>query len=198
MALRDTYFTPEEYFALEGASETKHEYLDGQIYSMAGTSPNHDRIARNIIALLHNQTRGGNCETFTDNTRIEVSAHAYFYPDASVVCGEARFINHRGLDMLQNPTAIFEILSPSTEKFDQGEKFRRYRGIESLREYVMIDQDEVVIERYTRQPDGGWLFTTTEGLDRQIVLASIGCTLALAEVYEKVRFSSADADAPGK
>ena len=118
--------------------------------------------------------------------RLRIAALGkYFYPDVTVVCGEPRFADDY-VDNLLNPTVVIEVLSPSTEAHDRGEKFESYRTVESLREYLLIAQDRYHLDHFVRQDDGSWLLNDASGLESVIHLPSIGCELPLAEVYEKV------------
>ncbi|MBK8022852.1 MAG: Uma2 family endonuclease [Chloroflexi bacterium] len=198
MALPRLRRTLEEYFALERESDVRYEYFDGQITMMSRASPSHERIISDVDTQLNNQLQDGRCEDFLSNMRIEVDKRAYLYGDLSVVCGEARFTRHQGLDTLTNPTVIIEITSPSTGLFDRREKFWRYQVIDSLQEYVLVSQEQPVIEVYRRTADV-WLYSKVEGLDATLTVESIGCTLSLAAVYRRVTFdrpdSMPDADA---
>jgi len=180
--------TPEEYLAFERAAESKHEYLDGRIYAMSGTTRNHVRVTMNVGALLHGQLRGRPCEPFGSDLRVRVpQTGLYTYPDVSVVCGGARFDDDR-FDVLLNPTVLVEVLSPTTESYDRGEKFAHYRRIPTLQEYVLFAQDRVHVERFARTGADGdqWLLTVIDDPARALELPSIGCTLGLGEVYERV------------
>lgn len=192
VALPKTKMTVEEYLAMERASEEKHEFLDGEIYLMSGGTGNHSFISTNINASLHAQLRKSPCRTTTSDLRVQVSdTGLYTYPDISVVCDPIFWTdNHR--DTLLNPTLIIEVLSPSTERYDRGKKFQHYRALESLKEYVLVAQDQARIERYLRQPNGEWLFADAAGLETSLELQSIGCTLALADVYDKIDFSESE------
>ncbi|MBL8132772.1 MAG: Uma2 family endonuclease [Anaerolineae bacterium] len=179
-------WTPGEYLAFERAAETRHEFIDGDIFDMAGASREHQTIALNTAASIHSQFRRRDCQVFLSDMRVKVDDWHYAYPDLAAVCGARRFEDLQHMDTLANPTTLFEVLSPSTEQYDRGEKFRRYRSIESLQEYVLIAQDKPLIERFTRQADGSWQFSAVEGLEAEIRLESIDCVLALADVYEKM------------
>lgn len=182
--------TEAEYLAFERASDIRHEYLDGHVYAMTGASRAHNLISTYTAASLINQLRGRPCEVYASDMRVRVSATGlYTYPDVTVVCGNPQFADS-ALDTLLNPVLVIEVLSPSTESYDRGKKFQHYRQLESLREYVLISQDSPRIERFLRQDDGTWLLTDAAGLDASLELASVACTLALAEVYEKVTFQS--------
>jgi Uma2 family endonuclease len=179
-----------EYLAFERDSDQKHEYFDGQIYFMAGGTATHDKIAGNTYASLHGQLRNRSCSVYSSDLRIRVAQTGlYTYPDVSVVCGREQFADERE-DTLMNPIVIIEVLSPSTEKYDRGKKFQHYRTILSLREYVLISQDDFHIERYTRQDDNQWLLAEVTGLDAQIELSSIQASLALRDVYAKVTLAA--------
>lgn len=187
-ALQKPIFTEKEYLALEAVSERKHEFYRGEIIAMAGASFRHELIITNSIRSVGNQLRGSPCLILGSDLRVKVaSVKGYFYPDIKIVCGTAQFNDDKPQSLL-NPTVIIEVLSPTTANFDQGEKFRAYRQIESLQEYVLIAQDTPHIERHIRQPDGGWVMHEFDTLDASLELPSVGCTLSLAEVYERVTF----------
>jgi len=181
------YVTPESYLELERASDTKSEYFDGEIFAMAGASLQHNRITRNLMLALGQQLRNSGCEVLSGDMRVKVEASGlYTYPDVVVACGEIR-LEDEYLDTLLNPTAIFEVLSPSTANYDRGEKFSQYRRIASLQEYLLVSQDRCRVERYLRRGDE-WTFTEFSGLEATLNLPSIDCELNLAEVYERVQF----------
>jgi len=181
----------EDYLAAERRAETKSEYLDGEVFAMSGASRPHNLIALNPAASVHGQLRGRPCETYAGDMRVYMpAAGLYTYPDVTVVCGEPRF-DDAELDTLLNPTLVIEVLSPTTEGYDRGKKFAHYRTLDSLREYVLIAQDEARVELFARQDDGHWLLSEAAGLDGTILLASIGCELRLADVYDRVIAPSA-------
>lgn len=176
----------EDYLAAERRAETKSEYLDGEVFAMSGASRSHNLVALNAAAALHGQLKGRPCETYAGDMRVHIPATGlYTYPDVTVVCGEPRFDDSE-LDTLLNPTLLIEVLSPSTEGYDRGKKFAHYRTLESLREYVLVAQEEARVELFTRQDDGHWLLSEASRLDEAIPLASIGCELRLADVYERL------------
>ncbi len=182
--LAEKLYSPAEYLALERAAEYKSEYLDGYIYAMTGASREHNLIAYNIAGELRNQLKDRPCEAYIADMRVKAGlARSYRYPDITVVCGQPEFDDQR-FDTLLNPTLLIEILSPSTEANDRGRKFAEYRSIPSLREYLLISQDEPRIERYARQAEG-WLLTVAEGWEAVVKLDAIGCVLDLREVYRK-------------
>jgi Uma2 family endonuclease len=179
--------TPEQYLALERKAAVKSEYLGGHIVAMAGTSRAHNLIAGNLNSQISTQLRERPCESYVSGMRVTVPPTGlYTYPDVVAVCGEPRFLDSE-LDTLLNPTVIIEVLSPSTEAYDRGLKFAHYRRLASLREYVLVAQDRVLVERYTRQGEE-WLLTEWGGIEDVLQLASIDCAVALHEIYAKVQF----------
>jgi len=187
-AVLKPHVTAADYLAAERAGKTKHEYVAGQVYAMAGASERHNLVAGNTFASLHAQLRRRSCNVYPSDMRVKTRAMGlYTYPDLSVVCGTPQFEDERR-DTLLNPTVIVEVLSPTTENYDRGRKFQHYRTMPSLVEYVLIAQDALHVEHYARQADGRWLLAEADGPDGVIQLAAIGCELALADVYEKVEF----------
>lgn len=186
--------TPQEYLELERRSETKHEFVNGEMFDMAGASRSHNLIVTNIVGELRSQLKGRRCEVYPNDMRVHIpDTGMYTYPDAVVACGTPRLTDDKR-DTLLNPTALFEVLSSSTEAYDRGAKAAHYRRIASLRHYVLIAQDAPHIECYTRQDESRfWYLTEADGLDAEIALTEIACVLKLAEVYDKVEF---DADKP--
>lgn len=180
-------WTVEEYLAFERASEEKHEFVGGEVYLMTGASRKPNLITGNVNTSLNNQLRELPCEVYINDMRVRIQKREYVYPDVIVMCGEAQ-LEDEHLDTLLNPTVIIEVLSPSTEQYDRGRKFRNYRLLDSLQEYVLVAQDSARVERYLRQADGQWLFSDTAGLEASVDLISIGCTLLLADIYNKVTF----------
>jgi Uma2 family endonuclease len=181
-------YTPAEYLALERDADCKHEYYDGYITAMAGGSPEHNRIAGNFFRKLGNQFEDRECEAFISDVRLLVSSTGlYTYPDVMAVCGEPLFEKLEGVKSLLNPTMIVEVLSRTTEAYDRGDKFVKYRRIESLKDYVLVSQDTIWVERYTRRGDE-WVLSDFNGLGDTVELHSIGCAISLPEIYAKVRF----------
>ena len=184
----EPYFTPEEYLEQERQAKTKSEYFAGQVYAMAGASGAHNIIVANALASLIVGLRGRPCIVYASDMRVKISlAGLYTYPNVSIVCGEAQFDDNQK-DTLLNPTVLIEVLSDSTEAYDRGRKFvyKHYHKLDSLAEYLLIDQDHAAIDRYVRQPDDRWLLTAYRGLDAVTVIDAIVCELPLAEVYDKV------------
>ncbi len=190
-------FTAEEYLAFERAAAERHEYLDGLIYAMAGESPDYGRICMNLGATLVPQLRHSGCEVFSKDLKVRCGlyqAHTreglYAYPDLVIICGALQF-HAQADDVLINPTVIVEVLSPSTEAFDRGEKFLRYRTwLPTLMDYVLVAQDRPLLDHYHRQEESLWTLRTLEGLREVLHLATVGCTVPLTEVYERIVFPS--------
>lgn len=181
--------THEEYLELERKAEFKSEYLDGQIFAMSGASPAHCAITPNLTSEVVLQLRGKPRQAFSSDMKVRTGYKGlYSYPDLSVVCGEPIFHDEKQ-DVLTNPKVIFEVLSPSTEAFDRGGKFIRYQIIDTFTDYILIAQDEPRVEHFIRQPDGGWLYYVVGGLESELHIASIDCTIPLAQWYDKIKFS---------
>ena len=188
MALPKQKMTPQGYLDAERLAETKHEYFNGDVYAMAGASRSHTLISGNVYASLHAQLRQKTCSVYQSDMRVRVKPSGlYTYPDVVVTCG-AEIFDDAHNDTLINPVVVIEVLSPSTESYDRGQKFRFYRGLPSLMDYVLVNQDSARIEVYTRHPDG-WLLTDAAGLESEVRLESIDCVLRLSDVYEKITFA---------
>lgn len=180
-------YSPADYLALERASEFKHEFFDGEMFLMAGGTIEHSQVAANVIRALGNALADTGCRVLTSDMKIKLPTGLYTYPDASVVCDQPQYEDDHK-DVLLNPLLIVEVLSPSTEAYDRGQKFRHYQTCPSLREYVLIAQDRSAVDHYLRQPSGQWLLTTFESLDATMPLPSLGVGLRLRDIYAKVEF----------
>lgn len=188
--------TPEEYLAYERASPGRHEYVRGEIFAMAGASEAHNTITLNVAVALRNQLRGGPCRAYASDMRVQVDARrSYVYPDVVVVCGERRFEDDQ-VDTLLNPTLVVEVLSPSTEAFDRGAKAEYYRQIPSVQEYVLIAQDRIHVEQYTRATSGAWTLREFASHSEVIVLSSIDVSLPVDEAYEDMEIRIGYPDKP--
>jgi Uma2 family endonuclease len=184
--------TPGEYLEIERKAEIRSEFIAGRIYAMAGASRRHNLIAGNMLAALKTQLRGKPCESYMADMRVKVSPTGlYTYPDVIVVCGQPQF-EDAFVDTLLNPTLLVEVLSETTEAYDRGEKFPQYRNLDSLREYVLVSQNKLRVENYLRDGER-WVLSEVHVLGESVSLASIGCEIALATIYEGVDFES-DAD----
>lgn len=184
-------YTPEEYLTLEEKSSGRHEYFDGRIYAMTGGSADHARIAGNAFAALRARFAGRPCEAFISDIKVRVEASGlYTYPDVSALCGPPRFESERH-GVLLNPSVLVEVLSPSTASYDRGQKFAHYRRVPSLREYVLVEQDQVHVERFARVDARGdeWAMSVIEDIEASVELPSIDCAIPLRELYERVELA---------
>ena len=187
-----TYLTPEEYITLErkaipDAETVRSEYMKGEIIAMSGASLAHNLITGNVFANLYIRLRGSGCLVFANEMRVSIpSVNSYFYPDVGVVCEEPRFEDDV-FDTLLNPIVIVEVLSPSTEAYDRGDKFAHYRQLQSLQEYIFVSQDKVRVDHYVRHA-AQWILTDFQELEQHLPLTAIQCELPLQEIYENVPF----------
>ncbi len=187
-----TYLTPEEYIAAERKETLKSEYLSGEIVAMSGASDTHNLITMNTSNVLYNQLADRGGRVYASDMRVGISAGvSYFYPDIAVTCDKPRFEDDV-FDTLINPQVIIEVLSDSTAGYDRGEKFIRYRQLESLQEYILISQDQVLVEHYLRQGER-WILSEFSVLEDGPPLASIKAELPLHQIYRFVEFET---DAP--
>ncbi|WP_437657887.1 Uma2 family endonuclease [Sorangium sp. So ce1182] len=185
-----TGLSPEEYLALERASEQKHEYANGEIFAVSGCSREHSLLAGSVQRELGNALLERPCEVHTSDMRVKIpSTGRYVYPDASVVCGEPVFEDAE-VDTLMNPNVIVEVLSDSSEAYDRGDKFAQYRSVASITDYVLVSQKAARVEHFQRQPDGRWLLSIL-GPGAQLALESIGVVIEVDRVYLKVPLAPA-------
>jgi Uma2 family endonuclease len=183
--------TVEEYLRLEEAAETKHEYVGGDVIAMAGATREHNEIVANLIRELGNCLKGKECAIYPSDFRVTTPAgKSYFYPDATVVCGNLQ-MQPNVFDTLQNPVVIFEVMSEGTENIDRGYKFFHYQQIPSLLEYILIDSRKYFVEAIRRQDNDTWRFEKLSSADGKLELNSIGCTLSFDDIYYRVQFPSA-------
>jgi len=186
------YISPVEYLVLERAAEIRHQYYRGEMFAMSGASRAHNVINGNLFRSVGNQLAGGPCEAYVNDMRVKVSASGmYTYPDMVVACGDRQFEDSE-VDTLLNPTVISEVLSDSTEAYDRGKKFAQYQQLPSLREFVLVSQDRVCVEHFLRQGEQ-WILTNFEDLSDTLVLSTVGCRVALRDIYDRVEFPAADA-----
>ena len=182
------FYTFEQYLKIERARDYKSEYFAGEIFAMAGGTENHSVVASNVNRIIGQQLLDRPCKVYTSDMRVKVQATGLTtYPDISAHCGKSEFIDDVR-DTLLNPQLIVEVLSPSTESYDRGKKFEHYRKIESLQDYVLISQDRMLVECFSRGSDGSWSMRDASVCGQSIRLASLGCDLPLDEVYSKVEF----------
>lgn len=177
--------TPEEYLACERQAPLKSEYRDGALLAMAGASREHNRINTNLVRELSTQLKNSPCDVFAQDMKTRTAPTKYAYPDVIVVCGEPEFLDEEE-DVVTNPTVIFEILSPNTESYDRGDKFADYQQRASLQEYVLVAQDKVSVEHYTRQASGLWLYQRLTRREDALTLSSVSAAVPLDEIYYRV------------
>ncbi len=183
------FLSPEQYLAIERAAETRSEYFRGEMFAMTGASRFHNLIAGNVGRRLNEQFDDRPCEVYQTDMRVKVSPTGlYTYPDIVVTCEHPKF-EDSSVDTLLNPQVLFEVLSPSTESWDRGKKFGNYRRIDSLREYVLISQDRMLVEKFARLPDGEWLLSEVSSPDDRLVLDSVSCSIRLSDIYAKVELT---------
>ena len=191
VALQDRrLMTVEEYFEWEEMQEERHEYWDGEVVAMAGTTKNHHRVARNFSNRLNTAFGDGPCEVFTADIRVRVEPRRkYFYPDVVVSCDDREdedlYINY--------PCLIIEVLSASTEAIDRGIKFAKYRAILSLKEYGLVQVSQPGVEVYQRSNRGQWIYSSY-GMDDRFLLDSVGVEIAVADLYHQVKFEPNETD----
>lgn len=180
--------TPEQYLALERSVESRNEYRDGEMITRSPSTRNHVALMTQLLGLLFQDKDSLPCQPYAVGLRVKVTRPVvYTYPDIVVTCGEEQFEDD-AFDTLLNPTLLAEIVSPGTEAYDRGLKFEHYRMIESLKQYLLVSQDRVHVDLFTRQEGGQWLLTSASRLEDTVELNSIGCALPLADLYEVVKF----------
>ncbi|MBD2159669.1 Uma2 family endonuclease [Limnothrix sp. FACHB-1083] len=187
IAVKDdsSYFTPEAYFAWEEKQLERHELIDGHVYAMSGGTQNHSAIKLTIGSLISNHLRSGDCRVFNSDLKINISNTSnYTYPDLSVTC-DPRDREHPLY--ITYPCLIVEVLSPSTEAYDRGKKFEKYRRNPNLIDYVLVSSEEVAVDIYHKNSAGDWLILSYRSGD-QVELQSIGLTVAIEEFYEGIIF----------
>lgn len=180
---------PQEYLEFERDSEIKHEYFDGEIFAMVGASLNHNKITINLVRELGTRLKDSSCDLFSNDLRVKIQEiDKYTYPDIVIVCGDIELEKNSGMETLLNPLVIIEVLSDSTEAYDRGTKFQHYRIIKSLREYILISQNHCQVEKYVRNDDGTWLYSSIDEMDKSIIIESIKCELIVEDIYLRVEF----------
>ena len=194
-------YSVEEYLELERKSEERHEYLDGEIFEMAGESPAHGTICMNLSGIVHRQLLGTPCQAFSKDNKVRsgptlqsrrAPKGLFSYPDLVVFCGDLKAYDARQ-DVLLNPTLIIEVISPATELFDRGVKWARYQTwLPELSDYLLVSQAKPQIEHFRRDAQGPWSYLLMNGLESTVRIDSVGCTLQFADVYDRVVFPPED------
>ncbi len=187
--MKNLTYPLEEYLLREEQSEYRNEYRNGEIEAMAGESPNHSLLCFNCMGLLYNLLFDRNCKVFTSNMKVYIpDKNKMYYPDVSVVCGEVEMALERN-DMIANPILLFEVLSKSTAKFDRGEKFEDYKTLESLREYVLIDQYQYQVQVFFKEGEK-WSLDFYTAPSEIIYLHTLDGYFSLASLYRRVSIES--------
>lgn len=182
-------FTVEEYLEMENASEEKHEYYQGEIFAMSGSKQEHGIVAVNLIGELGNKLRSTEYRLHGSRVRIHIPQNTLFtYADLSIVYGEPKYLNDDEYNLL-NPVVIFEVLSPSTKSYDRGDKFKLYRAIPTLREYILIDPDKINVEAYYINGDNEWALRELNEISESLSIQTVGITLPLTDIYEDTKIA---------
>ena len=187
-ATAETLMSEEEYLAFEEKSKIKHEFMDGEIFSMAGATRRHNLATTNISRVLGNQLLETDCEVYVNDFRVKIRDGHNVYPDVAVACNKISTENNE--TTLLNPVVVFEVLSKSTEKRDRGEKAEDYYKLNSLQDYVLVSQYRVRVEHFSRQKNNEWILKIYEDLEDIVELKSINCTIPLKLIYLKIKISS--------
>ncbi len=174
----------EEYLRFEKASRDKHEYFKGEVFAMAGAGARHNVIFSNFFVSIGIQLKGKPCKPYGSDLRVHIPENSLFtYPDIAIICGEI-IPSKVDADTAVQPTVIIEILSPSTRNYDQGIKFRLYREIPTLKEFITIDSESIGIEAYRINSQGNWELKDYRSIDETLTIPSVGLSLPLKEIYE--------------
>lgn len=181
------YISQFDYLDTERLALDKHEYFNGEIFAMSGASIAHNKIFSNLFLEVGTKLKGKKCQPFGSDLRIHIPKNTlYTYPDLSIVCGEIDTTDDK-FDTITNPSVIIEILSPSTRNYDKGQKFTLYREIDSLQEYILIDSERILVEKFIRNPDNSWQLTEYKTLEQDFTIATVGIKLQLSDIYEGVK-----------
>lgn len=177
--------TEQEYLKQEREAEHKSEFYKGEIFAMAGATKEHNKIVASLIIEIGSHLKGKGCLIFPSDLRLHNFENTlYTYPDATIVCGEEKYLDDK-FDTLTNPSVLFEVLSPATEDYDRGTKFKLYRSIPSLQNYVVISSSEYAAEVYTRN-DSAWVLTTAKNKEGTLYISAIDYTMKLSEIYAQI------------
>ncbi|MCU0358531.1 MAG: Uma2 family endonuclease [Cyclobacteriaceae bacterium] len=179
-----TRFTVEEYLEFEKSSPEKHEFFRGEIFLMSGAGPRHNVIFSNLFGELAQRLKGKPCRPYGSDQRIYVEQNTLFtYPDISIICGEI-VASAPDEETAVNPVVLIEILSPSTRNYDKGDKFKLYRGIPTLKEYILVDSEAIAVEIYRINERNHWELEECTALENQLMIPSLSISIPLADIYE--------------
>lgn len=183
------YLSVEEYLQREDAAEERSEYCNGEIFTMSGGTPNHNRISLNVSGELNFKLRKTNYQVYMADVKLWIPQRNNFkYPDVMIIEGQPQYYENRK-DILLNPIVIIEVLSDSTKDYDRGDKFRQYRSLESLQHYILISQDEIHIEHFKKIAPFEWLLTELNQIEATLKLTNPDLSLALSDIYDRVDLS---------
>ncbi len=187
--------TVAEYLAGEETAEAKSEYWNGEAFAMAESQPEHAAVTFNLGGEIGQRLKGKPCRGWSPDLRVKSGSGLYTYPDLAILCGEPQFeqLPGQGVQTLVNPTVLVEVFSDSTEARDRGFKFQQYRTLDSLRQYVLVHQDQALAEVFTRQADDEWHLKIHAGLDGEVILDSVGVAIPMAEIYLNVTWPAPQA-----
>lgn len=176
--------SPEEYLEQERQAHFKSEFVDGIIYAMAGASEKHILIVSNLTIDIGAKLKKRPCKIYANEMKVRVKKTNFVYPDIVILCGQRKFADDQ-TDVLLNPTVIFEVLSKSTLNYDRGKKFELYRQLESLQEYILVDQERYYVEHYQKQGHQ-WILTEIKDYREKLILSSIDCQISLEDIYDGI------------
>ncbi|WP_448269067.1 Uma2 family endonuclease [Nostoc sp. DSM 114159] len=191
---KQRYYTPEEYLELEEAADYKSEYIDGQIIPMAGGTVNHNQIALNLSTELNFAFKKQNYRVFMGDVRLWIfQKRTYTYPDVMILAGEPEYFNNRK-DIIVNPQVIVEVLSKSTKGYDREDKFQAYRTISTFQEYVLIDQNRIHVDQFSKTGKKQWMLREYDEEDEAIALVTVPFEISLQDLYNKVKFEPVESE----
>jgi Uma2 family endonuclease len=186
IAYSNQKFSIEEYLEIENAATEKHEYYKGEIFAMSGAKLKHNIVSGNLFGSLYSKLKSKKCQPFGSDLRVHIPSNTLFtYPDISIVCGEVITLNNDEYNML-NPTVIIEVLSPSTKNYDRGEKFKLYRDIPTLKEYILVDSLSIHIEDFRVNEHNRWELEEYNNPEETLYIKAINEHLLLIEIYEGI------------
>ncbi len=176
----------EAYLEMENASMEKHEYYKGEIFARPGSKVPHNIITGNLFFAIWQKLKGKKCQSFGSDLRIHIPSNTLFtYPDISIICGEIQTLNNDDYNVL-NPTVIVEVLSKSTKNYDRGEKFKLYRDIPTLKEYILVDSETIHIEVFRLNENNHWELEEYDAAENFLSVKAIDEKIAISEIYEGV------------
>jgi len=182
-------YTVEDYLKLERRGTSKHEFFDGKILATAGSSRKHNLIGSNTTIAVGSRLRGHKCEVYVNDMRVKLGNNCFCYPDVVVVSGEPKF-DGKESDVLLNPTVLVEVFSKDTRFYDKTEKLEAYLAMSSVKECLLVKEDEMRVEHYAKQTAKQWVYRIYNERDETISLDSINCKVSLAEIYAQVKFDA--------